>query len=90
MKLQKQWPRWMEKAGLKRDAGRGFYGQHYMIGRDRRWRVNCYGQFECSCPLEYFDRWANSSGGQMDGIPKTEVEFIVAVNLLIAESEDKR
>jgi len=86
MKLPKQWPRWMEKTGLK-------YTSRYkyeMVGSGRRWRVNCYGDFECSCPFEYFDRWANSSGGQMDGIPKTEADFIVAVNLLIAESEDKK
>jgi len=86
MKLPKQWPRWLEKAGLSAD-------RRYLDmpnGRNRNWRVDASGNFECSCPLEYFDRWANSRGAAMVGIPATEADFIRTVNLLIEKSKDAR
>lgn len=60
MKLPKQWINWAECAGIKPERKRNPWKGHYMIGLGRRWRVNCYGEFQCSCSLEAFDRWANS------------------------------
>jgi len=86
MKLEatppKQWMYWAKKAGLKREWGRGRQSTNYLVGRGRRWRVNCFGDFQCSCPIEHFDRWANSLGAEMDGMPKTEAEFLAAVRNL--------
>jgi len=84
MRLPKQWLNWAKKAGLEKDS-RVIEGR-YMIGLNRRWRVNCYGQFECSCPLEHFDRWANSTGARWEGVPKTEAEFLEAVKCLVGKS----
>lgn len=90
MKLPKQWLHWARKAKLRREYGRGIEGAYYLVGRGRRWRVNSRAIFECSCPLEYFDRWANSRGAAMEGIPKTEAEFLRDVETLIEQSKDAR
>lgn len=82
MKLPKQWKHWAKKAGLKPERKRGAGSGFYMLGRGRRWRVNCNNQFQCSCPIADFDRWANSLGAQIDGIPQTEKQFLMAVNNL--------
>ena len=52
--------------------------------------MNCNNEFECSCPLEHFDRWANSRGAKMDAPPKTEAAFIAAVAILREQSKDAR
>lgn len=85
MKLPKQWRHWAKKAGLKPERVRGAGNLFYMIGRGRRWRVNCSGQFQCSCWIDEFDRWANSLGAQIDGIPQTEKQFLATVELLISD-----
>lgn len=90
IKLPKQWMHWAQKAGLRKEFGHGKERNCYLIGRGRRWRVNCYGIFECSCPTEYFDRWANSRGAEMIGVPTTEADFLHAVKRLRDESKDKR
>lgn len=90
MKLPKQWMYWAQKAGLRREWGRGQQSTHYLIGRGRRWRVNCHGIFECSCPTQYFDRWANSRGAEMAGVPTTEGAFLAAVRDLRERSKDVR
>jgi hypothetical protein len=90
MKLPKQWLFWAKKAGLRPERKRGQGNQYYLVGRGRRWRVNCYNEFECSCPTEHFDRWANSCGAQMDTPPKTEAEFLAAVAMLREQSKDAR
>jgi hypothetical protein len=69
-------------------AGRG--NEFYLVGRARRWRVNCHNEFECSCPLEHFDRWANSRVAQMDAPPKTEAAFLAAISMLREQSKDAR
>lgn len=87
IKLPKQWLHWVQKAQLKPDT------KHcglYLSGRNRHWRVDCYGIFECSCPLEYFDRWANSSGAEHPKIPQTEKEFLSAVKELHYLSKDTK
>jgi hypothetical protein len=72
MKLPKQWLYWAQKAGLRPERQRGRGNGFYLVGRGRRWRVNMHNVFECSCPLDHFDRWANSRGAQVDALPKTE------------------
>ena len=90
MKLPKQWLHWAQKAGLRPERRRGRGNKLYLVGRARRWRVNCNNEFECSCPLEHFDRWANSRGAKMDAPPKTEAAFIAAVAILREQSKDAR
>jgi hypothetical protein len=90
MKLPKQWLHWAQKAGLSPERKRGRGNKFYLVGRARRWRVNCHNEFECSCPLEHFDRWANSRGAQMDAPPKTEEAFLAAVLTLREQSKDAR
>lgn len=88
--LPKQWKHWAKKFGLRTYYGHGKEGNYDLKGRNRRWRVNCFGDFQCSCPNEYFDRWANSLAATFDGFPKTEKEFMFAVKTLIEQSKDKR
>ena len=90
-KLPKQWRRWAEKAGLKiMDDWGQRRGGYYMIGRGRQWRVNCYHVFEVSCPTEHFDRWANSRGGFVAVFPRTEAQFLAAVDGLVEASKHAR
>lgn len=89
-KLPKQWLHWAQKAGLKPETPRWELTCFYLIGRGRRWRVNCNGDFECSCPTQFFDRWANSRGAIMSGIPRTQKEFISAVVELREASKNER
>lgn len=88
MKLPKQWLYWAKKSRLHSEWGRGQKGASYLAGRGRRWRVNCHGDFECSCPTEHFDRWANSRGAEMHGIPTTEAAFLAAVRDLHERSKE--
>lgn len=89
-KLPKQWLHWAQTAGLRPEFRRSKWRGFYMRGRGRNWRVNVHGEFECSCPLAYFDRWANSFGASLDSIPKTRAQFLAAVHRLHAESMDAR
>ena len=90
-KLPKQWMHWAQKAGLRREWGRGRQGIFHLVGRGRRWRVNVHGVFESSCPTQYFDRWANSRGAELaSGIPLNEAKFLAAVKLLREQSKDSR
>jgi hypothetical protein len=84
-KLPKQWVHWAKKAGLNRGSRYRKYNLKgdCLYGLDRVWRVNCDNIFECSCPVEYFDRWANSRGSEWNGIPQTEKEFLNAVKILV-------
>lgn len=87
-KLPKQWSYWAAKYHIKPHVRPGCKrrGRTVLVGRDRHWRVNCYGVFECSCPLEHFDRWANSRGAEASRIPQTEQEFKATIAQLIKES----
>jgi hypothetical protein len=85
-KLPKQWLYWAKKARLKPERRRGKDKQYKLVGRGRRWRVNSFGNFEVSCPIEHFDRWANSFGACVLVAPQTEKEFLTAVHNLIIES----
>jgi hypothetical protein len=89
-KLPKQWLYWAKKARLKPERQRGKDNGYYFFGRSRHWRVNCHGHFECSCPEEHFDRWANSRGAHMAVIPRTEANFLTAVRDLLDASKDAR
>jgi len=81
MNLKNEWLHWAEDAGFRFEPG--FRLEHH----NRYWRVNASGNFECSCPLEHFDRWANSTGARWEGVPQTEAEFLRAVEQLIEESK---
>lgn len=89
-RLPKQWKYWAKKAGLKPSgkSGREYWDKFYLTGKDRYWRVNDKGDFECSCPIEYFDRWANSRGVFLVGIPACEKEFLGAVYCMHKDSEN--
>lgn len=90
IKLPKQWKYWCRKARLQPESKYGKHSGFYLKGRNRRWRVNCEGTFECSCPSEHFDRWANSRGAEANLLPRTEIEFFAAVSHLIEKSKDAR
>lgn len=91
-RLPKQWKYWAKKAGLKPSGrtGREYWDKFFLTGRDRCWRINDKDIFECSCPIEHFDRWANSRGAEWIGIPKDEKEFLDAVKVLIDESRNAK
>lgn len=91
--MPKQWKHWCKMAGLRPNyapSARTHWGHYNLTGRGRVWRVNCIPEFECSCPTEHFDRWANSRGAQYPGIPTTEKEFRDIVKRLIRESVDAK
>lgn len=88
-RLPKQWLHWAMKAGLKpTGSGRGLRTGFYLRGRGRNWRVTYNGNFEASCLLEDFDRWANSHSAYADSFPTNEKEFLETVKQLIAASFD--
>lgn len=80
MKLPKQWLHWAKKAGLRRFTRRGSRQDNgmYMWGHRREWRVNRYGEFQCSDTYDIMDRWANSLH-KTEPLPGTEREFLEAV-----------
>lgn len=89
IKLPKQWLHWAQCARLKSTSTKSFRG-YYMRGRGRNWRVNCFGYFEASCPIEHFDRWANSRGAEVRELPKTKAEFLDVVKRLHDASSTAR
>ena len=87
VKLPKQWKDWCRKSGL-RAVNSGFkLGRKYdylnLKGKGRQWRVNCYGDFQCSDRYAEFDRWANSHI-ELDRIPQSLKEFRDTVRILSA------
>jgi len=88
--LPKQWLHWAQCAGLKPECQRGRFRGFYLRGKGRNWRVNDLGNFETSCPREFFDRWANSRGASCDHVPQSKAEFVTTVRLLHAASKDAR
>lgn len=93
IKLPKQWKHWVKSAGLKLESHnhkwkRSNWALFTLVGRNRVWRVNCDAKFECSCPSEHFDRWANSRGSAEYDIPKTKQEFLDLVKKLYIESKE--
>ncbi len=90
-KFPKQWLHWARKAGLAPAPRlKGRFRGHYLRGRNREWRVNCFGFFEASCPRQHFDRWANSRGAEVRALPKTEAEFLDTVQRLFEASASAR
>lgn len=97
-KLPKDLKRWLKSNGLqptgnrKSRSWREVFSTHppYFIGKDRVWRFgltdNAYW-FQVSCPLEHFDRWANSAGETIP-LPKTKQEFNKAIQSLLLSSKD--
>lgn len=86
IRLPKQWRRWCQKAQLRVHGryGRRPHEWFYLKGRGRVWRVNCYGAFQCGDRIADFDRWALCHIKEVQAIPKTEREFVLAVRELIA------
>ena len=85
IKFPKQWKHWAKLAGLKPYTIRGWHSNFGFIGRGRHWRVNRFGEFQSSCNLKDFDRWANSTLNTYNGIPQTQAEFFNAVTYLMPE-----
>jgi len=89
MLVPKQWLHWGEKSGLKPEIRRwGELSMYHLIGRGRRWRVNCHQKFQISCPIAEFDRWANSLEYETE-IPKSESEFREAVHHMLQIVREK-
>ena len=92
MKAKKQMKYWAKKMGIVPEGGsyaRYNWNNSYFIGLDRRWRL-VNGWFCCSCPLRYFERWANSHGSEIKHIPQNKKEFFNITNVLLEESKNKK
>jgi hypothetical protein len=79
-KLPKSWKHWLKHAGLRREytGSKGEWTYYSFVGRGRHWRINRYGEFQCSEPYALFDRWANSLQETWQ-LPKTKNEFVSLV-----------
>ena len=89
--LPKQWCHWVKKMNLDKydtEYRRTRYGKTHLSGHNRLFRVNRYGEFQCSVPLEHFDRWSNSLGYTYPMIPKTFKEFQWVVTTMIEQTRD--
>lgn len=86
-KPPKQWKRWLEKAGITLQS-RESWNRGYGIGYGRRFMVSRFGTLDVSCPIEDFDRWANSRVASVDMTSiKYESEFIKLVEDLLEEAK---
>ena len=92
-KLPKQWKHWIKKAGLHWNSTkhcRERFGKTLFIGCGRHFRVNRYGEFQCSVPSAHFDRWANSVGYTCPVFPQTEAELLSIVTTMIEHTRDMK
>lgn len=80
--LPKQWLHWAKLHGLRPESRLRKFRQIGLVGLGFRFRVNCHDKFQISCPLAEFDRWANSTAGEVE-IPRTQDEFTKALARLI-------
>lgn len=83
MKLPKQWLHWCRINKLRPEVPRRSYSRFYLIGHGRRWRVSDRGTLQISEPLADFDRWANSTRGELP-MPNTRDAFRSAVEFLLS------
>lgn len=63
VRMPKQWRDWLKEAGLKSTYSSILsrrYGDHYLKGHGRHWRIDCCGNLDMSETFDTFDRWANS------------------------------
>ena len=91
--LPKQWKYWMKQTRLTNydsEYQRAYHGRTHFSGRNRLFRINCFGEFQCSVPLEHFDRWGNSVGCTYPTIPQTEGEFKWVVKHMIEQTKDMK
>lgn len=96
--LPKQWGRWLEKAGLRvvGKYSRVWWAKFNMVGHNRRWRINRFGELDVSCLSSDFDRWALSwrAGRPCYGTVTNEKQFVALVKDLLVEArainEDER
>lgn len=90
VKLPKQWRRWAKKAGLKDSYSsslRRRYQSCYFTGHGRHWRIDCFGDLDMSCPIDEFDRWANSLERCTQMTAKTEREFVCMVGDALSSAD---
>jgi len=93
VKLPKSWKHWCRKAKLKphprgQDT-RQKDAWFYLRGHGRMWRVNCFEMLECGDTYEEFDRWALYHITKVR-LPKTELEMLAAVEVLVSEHNGDR
>lgn len=89
--LPKQWKHWMKQMRVNKydsEYRRTHYGKTHFCGRNRLFRINRFGEFQCSIPLEHFDRWSNSVGYTYPSIPQTGQEFEWVVKHMIEQTQD--
>lgn len=88
--LPKQWKHWVRSAGLglgkpirkwERNMQHAWIN---LVGRNHRWRINRYGEFQCGDRNEDFDRWALSNNVYVDiRTIKTRDQFVNTVKQLV-------
>lgn len=79
IKLPKQWKHWCHKLNLRPEAPKSRYSRvayryFYLVGRGRRFMINCYGEFVVGELYSEFDRWANSTEDTYN-MPETFQQF---------------
>lgn len=90
-KLPKQWRHWAQGMRLRAHRAKHSRGDrgadwHYLQGRGRYWRVNCYGMFQCGDTYDEFDRWARCDIKEVE-MPISQGQFRYAVLRLLAAKE---
>ncbi len=85
-----KWKSWCHAVGIKPTLQPALgeepdYGN--LKGRNRYFRINASGEFDCSQPLELFDRWANSTGITIRFLPASFKEFKNVIEFMLANSE---
>jgi len=86
IKVPKQWMHWAQCAGLKPLKGYKTHGYVSTLkGRGYFWRVTELGQFQRSCRIADFDRWANSTDAYLP-FPQYRKEFLATVQIMIHDT----
>lgn len=89
----KQWKYWMKLASVCKydtEYRRVYHGKTHFSGHNRLFRINCYGEFQCSVPSEHFDRWSNSVGITYPTVPQSEKEFLYVVKWMIEQTKEMK
>lgn len=89
----KQWKHWINKAGLggfSTKDFRNYNGKYYFTGKNRYFRVNRLGEFQCSVPIQHWDKWGNSVGITYPYIPRSEKEFLYVVKWMIEQTKEMK
>ena len=89
MKLPKQWSHWLRKNKMKDMSAKSFAKNNTWLGHGRYWRITCYGEFQVSCKLSYWDKWSNSVCYSVPHVPTTEKEFSDTVEFMLRRCKRK-